>query len=664
MELKFDVFISYATGEGTEVGRKVCEHLEGVGLKCWIAPRNIMPGQSWDEAILDGIESSAMVLVLCDRRAEQSQYVKREVLLATDVRKPLMPVRLDEVELRSLRFLLISQQWFDASNGPIESYLENLTRDVSSILRDGETASPVPDAPHPMPPHEAAAPAPAAAPATGAAPQTGGAPQGKRTAILYRRNAEPDERLLRLIEGELRAKGANVFIDRHLAVGVEWAREIERQIRGADVVITLLSKDSAESEMMRYEINLAHEAAQEQGGRPRLLPIRIAYSDALPGEIARIVDPIEWFLWHGPQDDAALVESVIQGVFEPQKPTLEPPRSVAKTDGSVLPLSSQYYIERAVDRELASALNRRDSIVLLKGARQMGKTSLLARGLRQAREARYDVVATDFQKFSPEILQSAKDLYLELGNMIADQLDVDDLPEDSWNERRPPNVNFERYLRTKVLRERERHLVWAIDEADRLFPYRISSEVFGLFRSWHNDRALDPGGPWSGLTLIIAYATEAHLFIADLNVSPFNVGTRLTLTDFGLDEIRELNERYQRPIQEDRGLTRFHLLVGGQPFLTHRGLQELANGMSLADLERKADDDQGPFGDHLRRMLVMLAKDEAMFEAMREILEGRPCPNEEVFYRLRSGGLLLGSSARSAEIRCDIYAGYLKKHIQ
>ena len=67
--------------------------------------------------------------------------------------------------------------------------------------------------------------------------------------------------------------------------------------------------------------------------------------------------------------------------------------------------------------------------------------------------------------------------------------------------------------------------------------------MFGLFRSWHNERSLNPDGPWGRLTLAIVYATEAHLFITDLNQSPFNVGTRLTLEDFTFEQVAELNGR-------------------------------------------------------------------------------------------------------------------------
>ena len=85
-------------------------------------------------------------------------------------------------------------------------------------------------------------------------------------------------------------------------------------------------------------------------------------------------------------------------------------------------------------------------------------------------------------------------------------------------------------------------------QLDQAGDQEIASEVFGLFRSWHNERALDPDGPWRRLTLAIAYATEAHLFITDVNQSPFNVGTRLTLEEFTFEQVEDLNQRHGSPL--------------------------------------------------------------------------------------------------------------------
>jgi hypothetical protein len=254
--------------------------------------------------------------------------------------------------------------------------------------------------------------------------------------------------------------------------------------------------------------------------------------------------------------------------------------------------------------------------------------------------------------------------FLTLGDFLADQLDLEVLPEDAWDKRRSPNTNFERYLRREVLGKISSHFVWGLDEVDRLFTCDFGGEVFGLFRSWHNERALDPDGPWSRLTLAIAYATEAHLFITDVNQSPFNVGTRLALDDFNLDQVADLNQRYGSPLRNAADIRRFFDLVGGQPYLVRRGLNEVATGnISFADFTIQADRDEGMFGDHLRRILVLLAKDPELTEVVRGILRGRPSLTGTSFYRLRSAGVMAGDSPQQIRPRCEIYASYLKRHL-
>jgi serine/threonine protein kinase len=332
--------------------------------------------------------------------------------------------------------------------------------------------------------------------------------------------------------------------------------------------------------------------------------------------------------------------------------------------GGAVPLTSEFYIARPTDLEFRSAITRQDSIVLVKGARQVGKTSLLARGLQQARQAGAKVVLTDFQNLSADHLESLEKLLLTLGATFADQLDLDVFPAQMWNQQLSPGINFERYLRREVLSKVSSLIVWGLDEVDRLFTCDFGSEVFGLFRSWHNKRALDPSGPWQRLTLAIAYATEAHLFITDLNQSPFNVGTRLLLEDFTYEQVTELNQRYGSPLRDKAEAARYFRLVGGHPYLVRRGFYEMAaHKLDLATLEARADHDEGPFGDHLRRLLVSLHQDATLCEVVRGVLQGHPSATTESFYRLRSAGLMTGDSARDVRPRCQLYATYLEKHL-
>ena len=336
---------------------------------------------------------------------------------------------------------------------------------------------------------------------------------------------------------------------------------------------------------------------------------------------------------------------------------LEPP-------GGAVPLHSRFYIERKVDGEFREAIMRGDSIVLVKGARQVGKTSLLARGLQRAREAGCAVVQVDLQRLTADALASVDKLLFTLADLIAFKLKLKTAPHQVWVDFLSPSVNFERYLEGEVLEKLTAPLVLGLDEIDRLFGRDYASGVFGLFRSWHNMRALDPSGQWRKLRLALAYATEAHLFITDLNQSPFNVGTRLTLGDFTLEQMAELNRRYSSPLKDETELARYFELVGGHPYLAQRGLYEMAkHSVDLTEIVAKADQDEWIFGDNLRRMLVSLEQDEGLREAIHGLLQGKPGLSATSFYRLRTSGVLVGDSVQDARPRCLLYADFLRRHL-
>jgi class 3 adenylate cyclase len=320
------------------------------------------------------------------------------------------------------------------------------------------------------------------------------------------------------------------------------------------------------------------------------------------------------------------------------------------TPGGAVPLRSEHYVTRAVDAQFHAALERQEAIVLLKGARQVGKTSLLARGLHAARHRGTQVAILDFQSFGSDVLASAESLYRAMAESLCEQLDLETSPESHWNASRSGAANLERYLRRVVVVESERPLVWGLDEADRLFPLSFGSEVFGLLRSWHNRRSLDPQGPWHRLTIALAYATEAHLFITDPNQSPFNVGVRLQLTDFTQSEVQWLAERY-----EVREITSLFALLSGHPYLTRKGLEVLAAGEALETTPA--------FDNHLERLLFSLTQEPCLAEALHQILRGK-APSHDAFFRLRAAGVIVGESATKLQLRCPLYETYLRKHFE
>jgi hypothetical protein len=482
--------------------------------------------------------------------------------------------------------------------------------------------------------------------------------------LLYRRGTQPDEDVLCLLEARLTDQGYHVVSERGLPIGLDWAREIDRQVSTADVVIPLLSAVALDSEMLPYQLQLAYETAQQQEGRPRLLPVRIQYPDPFPESLNAILPATPPLSWTGAQDDERLLEEVIAALQSRPEPAAPPAPVTWTPPTGVLPLDTAFYIIRSSDAEFGAAIARRDSIVRIRGARQMGKTTLLSRGLEQAREAGARVIATDFQALNAAHLESAETLFRTLARWMAKELHLDVSPDEIWDPLQGPNWNFREFLVTQVLVPDPTPLVWGMDEVDRLFAYSFASEVFALFRTWHNERALNPRLPWTRLTLAMAYATEAHLFIRDLNQSPFNVGTRIALQDFTRDQVADLNARYGSPLRGDGEIAHYFRLLGGQPYLTHRGLHEMATRpLRLAELEEQAPRDDGLFGDHLRRLLTLIAGETEVLEAVRAVLNGQPCPTLQLFHRLWSAGVLAGEAARNARLRCELYATYLERHL-
>ena len=129
-----DVFISYSKQDKTEANA-VCATLEGRGIRCWIAPRDIVPGTSWPAAIVEAIGNSKVFVLVFSDRSNQSKQVAKEVGEAFDSEIPIIPLRLDDVKpSREMSYYIRSTHWLDAMTPPLERHLEELGNTVTSFL--------------------------------------------------------------------------------------------------------------------------------------------------------------------------------------------------------------------------------------------------------------------------------------------------------------------------------------------------------------------------------------------------------------------------------------------------------------------------------------------------------------------------------------------------
>ena len=482
----------------------------------------------------------------------------------------------------------------------------------------------------------------------------------QKVVLLYKRNLPEDEKVLTLLEKHLVENGHEVFVDQHLKIGVEWARAVEDKIRAADAVIAIVSPKAMQSEMLEYEVETAHDQ-QLKTGKPALLPIKIGNDEPLDGVIASIIKPLNYFEWHSHDDDARLVVELLSAIHEPLKPRQEEIK--LEPVGGAVPPGSPFYIARATDPEFFTALDNGESILLVRGARQMGKTSLLAQGNKHARDRAWRIGMTDFQKLNMSQLGNEETFYKLIAATLARQLKFKYDFEGEWLDMFGANLNMETFLQA-LLDESDEHLVWFMDEVDKLFLAPFASDFFGLVRSWHNSRSIEPDGPWSKLTVVISYATEAHLFIQDLNQSPFNVGRRIELEDFNTQQTVDLNGRYGSPLRSYQEVEKLQELITGQPFLTRRALDSLATGKyDFAGLLDQADRDDGPFGDHLKRILVSVSSLPPVLEYIKGLLAGTRSQDQSTYYRLLAAGIIRQNRDGSIRFRCELYRRYLATHM-
>jgi hypothetical protein len=130
----FDVFISYASKDKT-VADAVCARLESAGIRCWIAPRDIVAGTSYGEAIIEAIHGAKVMVLVFSSSANASGHIPKEVERAVSSGVPILPFRIEDVAPgKSLDYFIGSVHWLDAMSPPMEMHLDNLAATVHKLI--------------------------------------------------------------------------------------------------------------------------------------------------------------------------------------------------------------------------------------------------------------------------------------------------------------------------------------------------------------------------------------------------------------------------------------------------------------------------------------------------------------------------------------------------
>ena len=105
----YDVFLSHSHCD-RDWATRLRDRLEAQGIKVWMDVDEIEPGARWVGTLEDGLEHSGAVAVICTTAALASDWVKEECYRAIDLKKRLIPILKDDVQITGF---LANRQFVD-----------------------------------------------------------------------------------------------------------------------------------------------------------------------------------------------------------------------------------------------------------------------------------------------------------------------------------------------------------------------------------------------------------------------------------------------------------------------------------------------------------------------------------------------------------------------
>ncbi len=234
-------------------------------------------------------------------------------------------------------------------------------------------------------------------------------------------------------------------------------------------------------------------------------------------------------LYHKGEDAERPVRITTQSAVTSKNYMITPLYTVG---GTVLP-DEGIYIPRQADADLLNACFAHEYAYVLT-ARQMGKSSLMVRTAQRLEAEQTNAIIIDLNELGVQM--TVEEWYLGLMFRIASRLDLQANLIAWWRDRSTMGVTqrLSLFFQEVVLPASDRPLVIFIDEIDTTLSLPFTDDFFAALRYLYNARSTEPTLRRLSFVLI-GVATPSDL-IDDPKRTPFNIGRRVDLTDFTLNE--------------------------------------------------------------------------------------------------------------------------------
>ncbi|NER50635.1 MAG: TIR domain-containing protein [Symploca sp. SIO1A3] len=454
----------------------------------------------------------------------------------------------------------------------------------------------------------------------------------------------------------------------------DWPANIDAELQQCDYFLLLLSPQAAVSEMVIEELRRARELRDGRtNSKPIILPIRVNCPPTLPlnHDLRGYLEGIVQREWNSPSDTSILIQEILSLLakaetrgWEVEKTNQQqelkvsrwqveswnlqaPPLPVAEPElpSGQVRLASAFYVERVpYETQCYKEILQPGSLIRIKAPRQMGKTSLMARILYQAREQGYRTVPLSLQHADTGIFTNLNQLLQWLCARVTRKLRLPYQVDDYWTDTYGSKDNCTAYFEDCLLSAADEPLVLGLDEVDRVFQYHtISDDFFGLLRAWYEEAGYGDlnSDLWNKLRLVVVHSTEVYIPL-NVNQSPFNVGLPIELSEFSSEQVWNLAQQHGLHWHSSQ-VEQLMRMVGGHPYLVRVALYHLAQQqLSLEKLLATAPTEAGIYGDHLRRHLWTLQQHPELAAAFAKVLIAKePVELESVLtFKLHSMGLV------------------------
>jgi hypothetical protein len=333
-----------------------------------------------------------------------------------------------------------------------------------------------------------------------------------------------------------------------------------------------------------------------------------------------------------------------------------------------VPLTSDFYIERPpIEERCYQEILQPGALIRIKAPGQMGKTSLMARIVDEARKHGYQTVSLSFHSADKAVFTNLDSFLRWFCESVGRKLKRLDQLDDYWSMYGSKDKTTA-YFEECLLEEIDSPLVVSLDGVDRIFPYRdLADDFFSLLRAWYEyakygDRSSEL---WTKLRLVLVHSKEVYIPL-NINQSPFNVGLSIELQEFTPEQVQILVARHQRLNWTDAEVEKLMNMVGGHPYLVRLALYHVQNQhTTLEQLLQTAPTDAGIYSDHLRGHLCNLEPHPNLAAAFSQVVNSL-VPLEldsESAFKLHSMGLVVYGNANQVMPRCDLYRQYFQNRL-